>query len=147
MENELEDAENIGPGKKTITAGPMDCWVGHRIDVRIYNRGTSKNAVAARMGMPRLQILRYTQARNRLTVQRLYELSQVLDTHPGWFFEGQPELPVPPMPVALRGEDAEILNPEGFDILSRFHFLTKRRKELFRDFLAMLCEEPIKDDL
>ena len=140
---EISTRQEVGP----LAAGPMDLWVGHRVGVRIYQLGISRRSVADRLGQTQIQLRRYLRAQNRMTAQKLYDLSAILRTHPGWFFEGAPEdLPLGPMPDAMTREQSELLSPEALELVGRFNRLSTPRKRLLRDVLSALLGEQMKDE-
>jgi transcriptional regulator with XRE-family HTH domain len=82
-------------GRKPLgEPGPVDVWIGHRIQMRINQMGLAQTFMAAKLGVSVLQFRRYLSAENRLTVQRLYDVAHLLRIHPAWFYEGSPELPL-----------------------------------------------------
>lgn len=121
----MDEEHKPPPVAKLPPGGPMDFWAGHRLGVRIYNMGITRRHVAARMGVQEVQLRRYISAANRMSTQRLYDMSIILQVHPGWFFEGSPDLPLYEMADVRPPEQSEVLSPQGFEVLQMFHALSR----------------------
>jgi transcriptional regulator with XRE-family HTH domain len=121
--------------------GPMDAWVGHRISTRIANLGVSKRYVAEKMGIGQLQLRRYILGLNRMSLQRLYDVSIALRIAPSWFFEGSPDLPMYGE-VGVADAVSEHLSPENVGMLQRFGGLSREHKALVNQIIAALPQEP-----
>ncbi|MGE8942002.1 helix-turn-helix domain-containing protein [Leptospira interrogans] len=66
----------------------MDIRIGERIKQRRIEIKISQTELARRVGVTRIQMLKYESGENRLSATRLYQISQVLGVPIQWFFEG-----------------------------------------------------------
>ena len=67
---------------------PVDIHVGSRVRLRRTLRGMSQQRLAGELGLTFQQVQKYERGANRIGASRLYELSEVLDVPPAFFFEG-----------------------------------------------------------
>ena len=67
---------------------PVDIHVGSRVRLRRTLRGMSQQRLAGELGLTFQQVQKYERGANRIGASRLYELSEVLDVPPSFFFEG-----------------------------------------------------------
>ena len=70
---------------------PIDVYVGTRIRLRRTMMGLSQSKLANALGLTFQQIQKYERGANRVGGSRLYELSEVLDVPPAFFFDGVEE--------------------------------------------------------
>ncbi|UWR26877.1 helix-turn-helix domain-containing protein [Sulfitobacter sp. S223] len=69
-------------------AHPVDVHVGQKLrDIRTLRR-YSQTDVAQRLGLSFQQIQKYEIGSNRIAASRLFELAQIFEVSPAYFFEG-----------------------------------------------------------
>ncbi|WP_298858325.1 helix-turn-helix transcriptional regulator [uncultured Sulfitobacter sp.] len=67
---------------------PVDVHVGRKLkEIRTIRR-YSQTDVAQRLGLSFQQIQKYEIGSNRIAASRLFELTQIFDVSPSYFFEG-----------------------------------------------------------
>lgn len=67
---------------------PVDVHVGRKLkEIRTLRR-FSQTDVAQRLGLSFQQIQKYEIGSNRIAASRLFELTQIFDVSPSYFFEG-----------------------------------------------------------
>ncbi len=69
---------------------PVDLYVGSRVRLRRTLKGMSQQRLAEELGLTFQQIQKYERGVNRIGSSRLFELSEVLDVPPSFFFDGAP---------------------------------------------------------
>ena len=69
---------------------PVDLYVGGRVRLRRTLKGMSQQRLAEALGLTFQQIQKYERGVNRIGCSRLFELSEVLDVPPSFFFDGAP---------------------------------------------------------
>ena len=69
---------------------PVDLYVGSRVRLRRTLKGMSQQRLAEALGLTFQQIQKYERGVNRIGSSRLFELSEVLDVPPSFFFDGAP---------------------------------------------------------
>ena len=69
---------------------PVDMYVGSRVRLRRTLKGMSQQRLAEALGLTFQQIQKYERGVNRIGSSRLFELSEVLDVPPSFFFDGAP---------------------------------------------------------
>ncbi|QUJ75746.1 helix-turn-helix transcriptional regulator [Sulfitobacter albidus] len=75
---------------------PVDTHVGQKLKQIRTLRRMSQTDVANRLGLSFQQIQKYEIGSNRIAASRLFELAQMFDISPAYFFEGlQEETSVP----------------------------------------------------
>lgn len=67
---------------------PVDVHVGKRLKQIRTLRRLSQTDVARKLNLSFQQIQKYEVGSNRVAASRLFELSQILDVSPAYFFEG-----------------------------------------------------------
>lgn len=72
---------------------PVDVHVGKRLKQIRTLRRLSQTDVARKLNLSFQQIQKYEVGSNRVAASRLFELSQILDVSPAYFFEGLQEDP------------------------------------------------------
>ena len=72
-------------------AHPVDAHVGRRLKQARTLRRLSQTDVARKLDLSFQQIQKYEIGSNRVAASRLFDLAQVLDVTPGYFFEGLDE--------------------------------------------------------
>ncbi len=71
-----------------IVPHPVDTHVGHKLRARRELRGLPQKELARRLGMSFQQIQKYESGANRISASKMWQLCEVLDITPGYFFEG-----------------------------------------------------------
>tara|TARA_R110000850_G_scaffold43103_1_gene110276 strand:+ start:1485 stop:1847 length:363 start_codon:yes stop_codon:yes gene_type:complete len=69
-------------------AHPVDVHVGQKLKKIRTLRKYSQTDVAQRLGLSFQQIQKYEIGSNRIAASRLFELAQIFDLSPAYFFEG-----------------------------------------------------------
>lgn len=69
-------------------AHPVDIHVGHKIKQIRALRRLSQTEVANRLDLSFQQVQKYEIGSNRIAASRLFELAQILEVSPSYFFEG-----------------------------------------------------------
>lgn len=67
---------------------PVDVHVGRKLKQVRTLRRLSQTDVARKLNLSFQQIQKYEIGSNRVAASRLFELSQILEVHPSYFFEG-----------------------------------------------------------
>ncbi len=67
---------------------PVDIHVGKKIRQARLVRGLTQSGVAKQLGLSFQQLQKYETGFNRVSASKLFELSQLLDVTPSYFFEG-----------------------------------------------------------
>jgi len=67
---------------------PVDNHVGKRMRELRTMRGFSQSHVARKLGLSFQQIQKYEIGTNRISASRLYEIADLLNVKPSYFFEG-----------------------------------------------------------
>jgi transcriptional regulator with XRE-family HTH domain len=71
---------------------PVDTHVGSRVRLCRTLKGLSQQKLAHALGLTFQQVQKYERGANRIGASRLFELSQILDVPPSFFFEGAPTM-------------------------------------------------------
>jgi len=69
-------------------AHPVDVHVGQKLKQIRTQRRFSQTDVAQRLGLSFQQIQKYEIGSNRIAASRLFELAQIFEISPSYFFEG-----------------------------------------------------------
>jgi transcriptional regulator with XRE-family HTH domain len=70
---------------------PIDVYVGGRMRLRRIQLGLSQGALASKVGVSFQAVQKYESGDIRISASRLYDVSQVLQVSPAFFFEGFPD--------------------------------------------------------
>ena len=70
---------------------PIDVYVGGRMRLRRVQLGLSQGALASRIGVSFQAVQKYESGDIRISASRLYDVAQVLQVTPGFFFDGYPD--------------------------------------------------------
>jgi transcriptional regulator with XRE-family HTH domain len=70
---------------------PIDVYVGGRMRLRRIQLGLSQGALASKIGVSFQAVQKYESGDIRISASRLYDVSQVLEVSPAFFFEGYPD--------------------------------------------------------
>lgn len=76
--------------RKDNEAHPIDIYVGGRMRLRRIQLGLSQGALASRIGVSFQAVQKYESGDIRISASRLYDVAQVLEVSPAFFFEGYP---------------------------------------------------------
>lgn len=69
---------------------PVDIYVGSRIRLCRTLKGLSQQKLANALGLTFQQVQKYERGANRVGASRVFELSEILDVPPSFFFDGAP---------------------------------------------------------
>jgi transcriptional regulator with XRE-family HTH domain len=67
---------------------PVDIHVGRRMRQRREMSGMPQKELAKRLGISFQQVQKYESGANRISASKMWQLCDVLDVAPGYFFEG-----------------------------------------------------------
>ena len=67
---------------------PVDIHVGRRMRQQRELRGLTQVELARQLGLSFQQVQKYESGANRISASKMWQLCQVLDVAPGYFFEG-----------------------------------------------------------
>ncbi|MBO6825684.1 MAG: helix-turn-helix transcriptional regulator [Sneathiella sp.] len=70
---------------------PVDVYVGSRIKHQRTVSGISQEKLGRELGLTFQQVQKYEKGANRVGASRLYQISQILNVPPSFFFEGMSE--------------------------------------------------------
>lgn len=70
------------------SATAVDKYVGARLRRQRESKGLSQTDLGKKLGVTFQQVQKYELAINRLSASRLYEISKILETSVGYFFDG-----------------------------------------------------------
>ncbi len=70
---------------------PIDVYVGGRMRLRRIQLGMSQGALAGKVGVSFQAVQKYESGDIRISASRLYDVSQVIEVSPAFFFEGYPD--------------------------------------------------------
>src|SRR5215472_10004040 len=77
--------------RKDHDAHPIDIYVGGRMRLRRIQLGLSQGALASKIGVSFQAVQKYESGDIRISASRLYDVAQVLQVSPAFFFEGYPD--------------------------------------------------------
>jgi transcriptional regulator with XRE-family HTH domain len=77
--------------RKDHEAHPIDIYVGGRMRLRRIQLGLSQGALASKIGVSFQAVQKYESGDIRISASRLYDVAQVLEVSPAFFFEGYPD--------------------------------------------------------
>lgn len=70
---------------------PVDVHVGNRVRLRRTLLGISQEKLGRELGLTFQQIQKYEKGANRVGASRLFQISQILDVPPSFFFDDMPD--------------------------------------------------------
>jgi transcriptional regulator with XRE-family HTH domain len=107
--------------------GALDRYVGARMRVRRFEVGMSQEKLGEFLGITFQQVQKYEKGTNRVSISRLHQIAQALETPVSYFYEG-----------GTGGLDADegLGDPELAGVASDFLKLGDGRA-LMRSFVAM----------
>ena len=74
--------------KQISSAAEVIVYIAERLKLARSIKHMTLESVAGRLGITRKQLQNYESAQSNISVVRLWELANVLDTEPGFFLEG-----------------------------------------------------------
>jgi len=77
--------------RKEHAPHPIDVYVGGRMRIRRIQLGLSQGALAGKIGVSFQAVQKYESGDIRISASRLYDVAQVLEVSPAFFFEGYPD--------------------------------------------------------
>jgi len=77
--------------RKEDAPHPIDIYVGGRMRLRRIQLGLSQGTLASKIGVSFQAVQKYESGDIRISASRLYDVSQVLQVSPAFFFEGYPD--------------------------------------------------------
>jgi transcriptional regulator with XRE-family HTH domain len=77
--------------KETDAPHPIDIYVGGRMRLRRTQIGLSQGTLANKVGVSFQAIQKYEAGNIRISASRLYDVAQVLQVSPAFFFDGYPD--------------------------------------------------------
>ena len=77
--------------QKDTAPHPIDIYVGGRMRLRRIQLGLSQGALAGKIGVSFQAVQKYESGDIRISASRLYDVAQVLEVSPAFFFEGYPD--------------------------------------------------------
>jgi transcriptional regulator with XRE-family HTH domain len=77
--------------RKDHVPHPIDVYVGGRMRLRRIQLGLSQGALASKIGVSFQAVQKYESGDIRISASRLYDVAQVLEVSPAFFFEGYPD--------------------------------------------------------
>lgn len=77
--------------RKENAPHPIDTYVGGRMRLRRIQLGLSQGALASKVGVSFQAVQKYESGDIRISASRLYDVAQVLQVSPAFFFEGYPD--------------------------------------------------------
>src|SRR5260370_38629101 len=83
--------ESVVIQRKDNEAHPIDVYVGGRMRLRRIQLGLSQGALASKIGVSFQAVQKYESGDIRISASRLYDVAQVLEVSPAFFFEGYPD--------------------------------------------------------
>lgn len=98
----------------------IDVHVGSRIRLRRVMLGISQEKLGEGLGITFQQVQKYEKGTNRVGASRLQHISELLDVHVSYFFEGGPS-PTEAKPLAVPSAVAQFMNSkEGISLVKAF---------------------------
>ena len=104
---------------------PMDSWIGSRMRWLRAQQGMRVHELATQIGMTRQAIEKYERGGQRIPASKLFEISLVLETHPGWFYEDCPSISIP---TGRPDTTPETMTPAGVNVVTRFERLNPEQR-------------------
>lgn len=95
---------------------PLDIIIGHQLRLRRKMMGMSQADIAKHCGITFQQIQKYENGVNSLSARRLYELSQLLQVSPLYFYEPYQVGESPPLTDMLTAQTIHLV--QDFTIIS-----------------------------
>jgi transcriptional regulator with XRE-family HTH domain len=109
---------------------PVDVHVGSRVKLRRTLQGISQQKLGNQLGITFQQIQKYEKGSNRIGASRLFELSQLLDVPPSFFFDDMPS-DARIDASGLSEPTSEFIHPDNFD---QYQMSRKETLELVRAY-------------
>jgi transcriptional regulator with XRE-family HTH domain len=126
-------------GNKRVSAQlgeAMAQWVGTRIRMRRQSLGMSMARMAEQLGIGRQNVDKWERGETRVFVGQLYEVAQILDVDPGWFYR---DFPVDNLPDNQAAElDLLFQLSDGVQVLLGYARLNEAERAAVMVLLASL---------
>ena len=87
----------------------VDQHVGAQLRARRVELGMSQTVVADKLGLTFQQVQKYERGYNRVSVSRLYDLTEILDVDIEFFFQGFRDWEIPESPDAWTSDVWELI--------------------------------------
>ncbi|MCM2563477.1 helix-turn-helix domain-containing protein [Lutimaribacter sp. EGI FJ00015] len=113
---------------------PVDIHVGKKLKQLRVLRGMTQTEVAQGLGISFQQVQKYELGRNRISASKLFEISQILNVAPSYFFDGLED----------ETHDQSVLDNEATKIAS---MLTQIRDERLRGQIRTFISELAGSDV
>lgn len=116
----------------------IDLYIGAKVRAARAFRGMTREQLAAEMGLQRQAVDKYERGENRLYASRLYQISQILDMPPNFFFEGFARTGSDAV-RAISQEDLKAMTTTSMQTLRDLSDLTAEQRRVIRQQIeAML---------
>ncbi len=115
--------------KKELRA--IDEHVGRQLRSVRLSRGLSQEQLATQIDLTFQQLQKYERGANRISASRLFQLSQILEIKPAFFFNGLLESSEEPFPA---------LKKEHFNLINYYDSVPKLQRRGFLELLKSLSE-------
>ena len=109
-------------------ASSIDAYVGGRIRERRVSLGLSARELAKIIGLTTPAVLKYETGGNRISVRRLYEIAQALNSPVEYFFEGLDTGPPPELTHERR----------LLELMRYFHEIEEKHQTVIVDIVRLL---------
>jgi len=104
---------------------PIDAHIGGRIRFLRNKVGLSAQALGDQIDVTRQAIEKYEKGQQRIPAARLFEIAKVLETAPGWFFEGSDFFETP---TGQPDMAPDRMSAAGIALLDRFEGLNPEQR-------------------
>ncbi|KXG86987.1 helix-turn-helix domain-containing protein [Agrobacterium bohemicum] len=105
----------------------IDIHVGSRIRLRRVMLGLSQEKLGDGLGITFQQVQKYEKGTNRVGASRLQHISELLDVHISYFFEGVPDASQDRAPVAPSALSQFLNSKEGISLAKAFSAIEDTR--------------------
>lgn len=105
----------------------IDIHVGSRIRLRRVMLGLSQEKLGDGLGITFQQVQKYEKGTNRVGASRLQHISELLDVHISYFFEGVPDASQDRAPVAPSALSQFLNSKEGISLAKAFSAIEDSR--------------------
>ena len=126
--------------KETDAPHPIDIYVGGRMRLRRTQIGLSQGTLANKVGVSFQAIQKYEAGNIRISASRLYDVAQVLQVPPAFFFDGYPDgLAATTLAQEAGGDMGETFNHREIMSLIRGYYGIKD-PQLQADILRLIAK-------
>jgi transcriptional regulator with XRE-family HTH domain len=115
-----------GGRRKSETPHPIDVHVGSRLKLRRLMLGISQEQLGAKLDLTFQQVQKYERGANRIGASRLWQICQVLDVRPTFFYDDMDPVRAPAMPGGFAEPPAEafesdpLRKPETMELVGAY---------------------------